>query len=88
MIQKAGNAERINTRKKTTSALKKAENRQKEIDRLFMRMYEDRADKKITERNFVMLSSKYQKEQVEFVRLAPVILMGAVVGIFLTRKQA
>ena len=64
-IQKAGNAERINTRKKTTSALKKAENRQKEIDRLFMRMYEDRADEKITERNFVMLSSKYQKEQVE-----------------------
>ena len=30
-----------------------------------MRMYEDRAEKKITERNFVMLSSKYQKEQIE-----------------------
>ena len=28
-------------------------------------MYEDRACEKITERNFVMLSSKYQKEQIE-----------------------
>ncbi|BDP57314.1 hypothetical protein EfmJHP36_17930 [Enterococcus faecium] len=43
--------------------MKKAENRQNEIDRLFAKMYEDRACEKITERNFVMLSSKYQKEQ-------------------------
>ena len=64
-IQKAGNAERIHAKKKTASALKKAENRQKEIDRLFMKMYEDRANEKITERNFVMLSSKYQQEQIE-----------------------
>lgn len=45
--------------------MKKAENRQNEIDRLFAKMYEDRACEKITERNFVMLSSKYQKEQIE-----------------------
>lgn len=64
-IQKAGNAERVNTKKKTVSALKKAESRQKEIDRLFLKMYEDRASEKITERNFVMLSGKYQKEQIE-----------------------
>ena len=50
---------------KITSTLKKAENRQSEIDRLFAKMYEDRACEKITERNFVMLSSKYQKEQIE-----------------------
>lgn len=64
-IQKAGNAERIHAKKKAVSALNKAENRQKEVDRLFMKMYEDRANEKITERNFVMLSSRYQQEQVE-----------------------
>ena len=52
-------------KKKKASTLKKAENRQNEIDRLFAKMYEDRACEKITERNFVMLSSKYQKEQME-----------------------
>ena len=52
-------------KKKKASTLKKAENRQNEIDRLFAKMYEDRACEKITERNFVMLSSKYQKEQIE-----------------------
>ena len=64
-IQKAGNAERIRAKKKKASALKKAENRQNEIDRLFAKMYEDRACEKITERNFIMLSGKYQKEQIE-----------------------
>ncbi len=64
-IQKAGNAERIREKKKKASALKKAENRQNEIDRLFAKMYEDRACEKITERNFIMLSGKYQKEQIE-----------------------
>ena len=51
--------------RKKASTLKKAENRQNEIDRLFAKMYEDRACEKITERNPVMLSSKYQKEQIE-----------------------
>ena len=64
-IQKVGNAERIREKKKKASALKKAESRQNEIDRLFAKMYEDRASEKITERNFIMLSGKYQKEQVE-----------------------
>ena len=35
------------------------------VDRLFLKMYEDRAGGKITERYFVMLSSKYQQEQIE-----------------------
>ena len=63
-IQKAGNAQRLQTKKKAETALKKAERRQKEVDRLFLKMYEDRASGKITERNFVMLSSKYQQEQI------------------------
>ena len=50
---------------KKTAKLKKAENRQNEIDRLFAKMYEDRASEKITERNFIMLSGKYQQEQIE-----------------------
>lgn len=64
-IQKVGNAERIREEKKKTAKLKKAENRQNEIDRLFAKMYKDRASEKITERNFIMLSGKYQKEQTE-----------------------
>lgn len=64
-IQKVGNAERIREKKKKTAKLKKAENRQNEIDRLFAKMYEDRASEKITERNFIMLSGKYQQEQIE-----------------------
>lgn len=42
-IQKVGNAKRIREKKKRANALKKAENRQNEIDRLFAKMYEDRA---------------------------------------------
>ena len=44
--------------------VQKAENRQNEIDRLFAKMYEDRACEKITERNFIMLSGNI-KEQIE-----------------------
>lgn len=40
--------ERINTKKKTVSALKWAESRQKEVDSLFLKMYEDRVSEKIT----------------------------------------
>lgn len=64
-IQQAGNSERILLKKKAITSLKKAEGRQKEIDRLFMKMYEDRASDRITERNFSMLSTKYQTEQIE-----------------------
>ena len=64
-IQKVGNAERIREKKKKTAKLKKAENRQNEIERLFAKMYGDRASEKITERNFIMLSGKYQQEQIE-----------------------
>lgn len=64
-IQKLGDTERLSMKKKAISDLKKAENRQKELDRLFTKMYEDRAMDKITERNFSMLSTKYQNEQVD-----------------------
>ena len=45
--------------------LAQAEKRLTELDNLYMKLYEDRAKKAITERNFTMLSSRYQDEQLE-----------------------
>ena len=45
--------------------MKKAEKRQRDLDTLFTKLYEDRVSEKITERNFSMLSQKYQQEQEE-----------------------
>ncbi len=36
-----------------------------ELDRLFSSLYEDKVMERITERNFEMMSGKYQKEQLE-----------------------
>ncbi len=43
--------------------LKRAQKRQKELDRLFSKLYEDWAAERITEYNFKVLSEKYQTEQ-------------------------
>ena len=54
--------------KENTSAKKellKIEKRLQELDNLFAKMYEDRAKEAITERNFAMLSAKYQEEQTQ-----------------------
>ena len=53
------------SRKKSISDLKKSEKRTKEIDSLFTKLYEDRLKEKINERNFNMLTVKYQQEQDE-----------------------
>ena len=45
--------------------LAQAEKRLTELDNLYMKLYEDRAKKAITERNYTMLSSRYQDEQLE-----------------------
>ena len=45
--------------------LKRARKRQKELDRLFSKLYEDWAAERITEYNFKVLSEKYQTEQAE-----------------------
>lgn len=62
-LLKSSDSERSSARKKAASELKKAQKRQAEIDALFSRMYEDRVTGRITERNFSMLSDKYQTEQ-------------------------
>ena len=51
--------ENANSKKELT----RAEKRLLELDNLFAKMYEDRAKEAITERNFAMLSAKYQEEQ-------------------------
>ena len=37
----------------------------RKLDRLFSSLYEDKVMERITERNFEMMSGKYQKEQLE-----------------------
>ena len=39
--------------------------RLKELDNLFAKLYEDRAKNAVTERNYAMLSGKYQDEQLQ-----------------------
>ena len=53
------------SRKRAVSDLKKAEKHLKELDSLFTKLYEDRVADKINERNFNMLTVKYQQEQNE-----------------------
>ena len=51
--------------RKWAAELKKAEKRKEELDRRFMKVYEDWTDGRISESNFRMLSQKYQAEQQE-----------------------
>ena len=62
-LLQTGNAKQNAERKKIADGLKRSEKRQKELDNLFAKLYEDRIAERITERNFIMLSAKYQEEQ-------------------------
>ena len=53
--------------KKQSAELAKAEKRKAEVDRLFVKLYEDWTSERITEYNFKMLSQKYQTEQQDLV---------------------
>ena len=61
------------SQQKASSDIKKSEKRLKELDLLFERLYEDRLQGKINERNFNMLTIKYQKEQDELQELISVL---------------
>jgi DNA invertase Pin-like site-specific DNA recombinase len=54
--------ETIRTSKKE---LAKADKRVEELDRLFMKIYEDNASGKLSDERFSMMSHKYEEEQVE-----------------------
>ena len=45
--------------------LSTAEKQQKKLDKTFAKLYDDRVSGKVTERNFIMLSERYQNEQAE-----------------------
>ena len=64
-LLKSGDKQRASEKASTKKELTKAEKRLHEIDDLFAKMYEDRARGKINERNFSMLSTKYQEEQIQ-----------------------
>lgn len=50
------------------STLQGFQQRLKKIDNLLSKLYEDRLSEKITDRNFDMLSTKYQNEQTELIQ--------------------
>lgn len=64
-LLKSGDKQRNAEISHTKKELAKAEKRLAELDNLFVKIYEDRAKEAITERNFAMLSAKYQEEQVQ-----------------------
>jgi len=61
----AESREKKNSNKKVENDLKAATRRLQNIDKLFAKLYEDHILEAITERNFSMLSEKYQQEQEE-----------------------
>ena len=48
-----------------TKELKEKRSRLSEVDRLFQKLYEDKVKGNISERNFQMMSRKYEEEQIE-----------------------
>lgn len=64
-LLKAEEKEQARAGKNAKATLKKAERRLEELDRLYMKLYEDHANGKIPDRNFNMMSANWQKEQAE-----------------------
>ena len=62
-LLKSGDKQRAKENASTKKELMRTEKRLQELDNLFAKMYEDRAKEAITDRNFAMLSAKYQEEQ-------------------------
>ena len=64
-LLKSGDKQRANENASAKKELSRTEKRLQELDNLFVKMYEDRAKEAITDRNFAMLSAKYQEEQTQ-----------------------
>ncbi|MBQ9606683.1 MAG: hypothetical protein IJV16_05845 [Lachnospiraceae bacterium] len=58
-------ADRKKQSKIITKELKEKRSRLSEVDRLFQKLYEDKVKGHISERNFQMMSRKYEEEQTE-----------------------
>lgn len=61
-LLKNGDKQRAAEISRAKKDISKAEKRLKELDSVFAKLYEDRACDKVTERNYMMLSGKYQDE--------------------------
>lgn len=68
-LEKSDDKKSMSSKQKALSDLKKSEKRLKDLDALFAKLYEDRLSGKINERNFSMLTAKYQQEQDELHEL-------------------
>ena len=64
-LLKAEEKEQVKAGKNAKATLKKAERRLEELDRLYIKLYEDHANGKVPDRNFNMMSANWQKEQAE-----------------------
>lgn len=64
-LLKSGDKQRAKENASAKKKLARTERRLQELDNLFAKMYEDRAKEAITDRNFAMLSTKYQEEQTQ-----------------------
>ena len=64
-LLKSGDKQRVAEISRAKKDMAKVEKRLKELDSVFARLYEDRACDRVTERNFAMLSGKYQDEQLK-----------------------
>lgn len=73
-ILKQNNFETASQHKLREKELTKAQKRLKDIDNLFAKLYEDRLEDKINERNYEMLSKKYQAEQEELMAKEKLLL--------------
>ncbi len=64
-LLKTGDKELAKTQKRAAEELRTAEKRLRVIDTRFSKLYEDYASEKVNERNYLMLSKQYQREQDE-----------------------
>ena len=64
-LLRANDREQQRMTKAREAELKRTQKRQKELDKLFSKLYEDWAAERITEYNFNVLSEKYQVEQAD-----------------------
>ena len=64
-LLKSGDRQRQAEITRAKKDLAKAEKRLDELDDLFAKLYEDRAKNTVSERNYTMLSGRYQDEQIQ-----------------------
>ena len=64
-LLKTGDRQRQAEIARARKELAKAEKRLSELDDLFAKLYEDRAKNTVSERNYAMLSGRYQDEQIQ-----------------------